>query len=142
MGVNVKMVEQGAPFVYFRVFFGFDDDRAFEPIYLIELPQNNHISFKDIRQKIEEYQNLPFEEFVFAVTPSVMISPNKEHWEIKDFDLFDVDIFKNRNGDGSLYHPHSVFVEIEDYFGLCVQVQLKAASSSAFASTSEKNYGS
>ena len=79
---------------------------------------------------------------MFAVTPSVMISPNKEHWEIKDFDLFDVDIFKNRNGDGSLYHPHSVFVEIEDYFGLCVQVQLKAASSSAFASTSEKNYGS
>ena len=71
-----------------------------------------------------------------------MISPNKEHWEIKDFDLFDVDIFKNRNGDGSLNHPHSVFVEIEDYFGLCVQVQLKAASSSAFASTSEKNYGS
>ena len=131
MGVNVKMVEQGAPFVYFRVFFGFDDDRAFEPIYLIELPRNNHISFKDIRQKIEEYQKLPFEEFVFAVTPSVMISPNKEHWEIKDFDLFDVDIFKNRNGDGSLNHPHSVFVEIEDYFGLCVQAQLNAASSGA-----------
>ena len=71
------MVEQREPFLYFRVLFGIDEDRAFEPIYLIELPRKNNISFKDIRQKIEEYQNLPFEEFVFAVTPSVMISPNK-----------------------------------------------------------------
>ena len=91
------------------------------------------------QRKQSAFENLPFKEFVFALTPSVNISPDKEHWEIKDFDLFDEDIFENRNGDGSLNHPHSVYVEIEDYFELCVEANLKAARSGAFGWCVEAN---
>lgn len=72
--------------------------------------RHDHLTFKDLREEIEEYVDLPFESFQFTDGEGddfMLIQPKQE----KKLGVFEKDFDLTSKGDGSRKKPYRVFIQ-------------------------------